>query len=401
MISLEQIKEISIVSDSKIVMLVLDGLGGLPDIETGKTELEKASTPNFDYLAKNGICGLSIPVSHGITPGSGAGHLALFGYDPLQFTIGRGILEAMGIGFDIAENDIAARGNFCGVDSHGIITDRRAGRITTDKCAELCNILGKIRLEDAEVFIQPVKEHRFLFVLRGTGMSPEISDTDPLKTGLTPIKSTAKKEAAKKTAKLVNEFVDKAAKSLAEHHPANMILLRGFSKKPSIPSIKEIYKLLPAAIAAYPMYRGLASLIGMDVFKAADGIKEEIAILHECYHNHDFFFLHVKQTDSAGEDGDFRRKVQVIEEVDSFLPQLIDLKPDVILVTGDHSTPAVLKGHSWHPVPFLLYSKWCRPDRVMEFSESACASGSLGTFPAVDIMRLAMANALKLSKFGA
>lgn len=401
MISLEQLKEISITSESRIVMLVIDGLGGLPDPKTSKTELETASTPNLDYLARNGICGLTNPVSPGITPGSGAGHLALFGYDPLKFTIGRGVLEALGVDFELNNCDIAARGNFCSVDNRGIITDRRAGRITTEKCDELCQILSGIRIEGMEFFVQPVKEHRFLFVLRGRGLSAEISDTDPQKVGFSPIKSIAKEKSAEKTADIVNKFVDKATKLLANHHPANMILLRGFSQKPAIPSMSEIYKLKPAAIATYPMYRGLARLIGMKIYKADDGIKEELAILNNCYTEHDFFFIHVKKTDSAGEDGDFMRKVRAIEEVDSALPQLLNLKPDVIVVTGDHSTPALLKGHSWHPVPFLLYSQWCRPDKVEKFSESACLSGSLITFPAVDIMPLAMANALKLNKFGA
>jgi 2,3-bisphosphoglycerate-independent phosphoglycerate mutase len=401
MISLEQLKEISLTSESKIVMLVIDGLGGLPDPKTGKTELETASVPNLDYLARNGICGLSNPISTGITPGSGSGHLALFGYDPLKFNIGRGVLEALGINFEITENDIAARGNFCSVDNNGIITDRRAGRITTEKCAELCQILGGVKLEGVEFFIQPVKEHRFLFVIRGRGLSAAVSDTDPQKLGFAPVQSIANEKSAKETADLVNKFVDKATRLLANHHPANMILLRGFSKKPDIPSMSEIYKLKPAAIAVYPMYRGLARLLGMKIFKADGGIKEELTILNNYFNGHDFFFIHIKKTDSAGEDGDFTRKVRAIEEVDSALPQLLNLKPDVIVVTGDHSTPAVLKGHSWHPVPFLLYSQWCRPDKVERFSESACVSGSLGTFLAVDTMPLAMANALKLSKFGA
>jgi 2,3-bisphosphoglycerate-independent phosphoglycerate mutase len=382
-------------------MLVLDGLGGLPHTKTGKTELETASTPNLDYLARHGICGLSAPVSMGVTPGSGAGHLALFGYDPLEFTIGRGILEALGVDFALTEHDIPARGNFCTVDNQGIITDRRAGRIATDKCAELCQLLNEIKLDDAEIFVQPVKEHRFLFVLRSKALSAEISDTDPQKVGSAPVKCLPKEKSAEKTANLVNEFVDKAAKLLEKQHPANMLLLRGFSRRPDIPPMNEIYKLKPAAIAVYPMYRGLARLVGMRVCEVDGGIKEELAILKNCYKEHDFFFIHVKKTDSAGEDGDFMRKVQAIEEVDSALPKLMNLKPDVIVVTGDHSTPALLKGHSWHPVPFLLYSQWCRPDRVEEFSESSCISGSLGTFPAVDIMPLAMANALKLTKFGA
>lgn len=401
MIALEHIKQISISSPSKIVMLVIDGLGGLPDPKTGKTELETARTPHLDHLARSGICGFIDPVSPGITPGSGPGHLALFGYDPLRFIIGRGALEALGIDFELKKNDIAARGNFCTVDDQGLITDRRAGRITTDKCTELCRLLRQIKLEDAELFVLPVREHRFLLALRGEGLAAELSDTDPQKTGVAPNIALAVEPQANHTTHIVNNFIDEAEEILARHHPANMILLRGFSKLPHIPSIGEIYKLTPAAIARYPMYKGLARLVGMKIFDAAGGIEEELRVLTDCYSEHDFFYVHVKETDSAGEDGDFNRKVKVIEQVDSALPQLMNLKPDVIVVTGDHSTPALLKGHSWHPVPVLLYSRWCRPDKVEEFSESACVSGGLGRFPAVDIMPLAMANASKLTKFGA
>ncbi|MGA7677792.1 MAG: 2,3-bisphosphoglycerate-independent phosphoglycerate mutase [Dehalococcoidia bacterium] len=401
MIPLEEIRQISIVSPSKIVMLVIDGLGGLPDVKTGKTELETARTPHLDQLAKKGICGLIDPVSPGITPGSGPGHLALFGYDPLKFTIGRGVLEALGIGFELKKNDIAARGNFCTVDGKGLITDRRAGRITTDKCTELCTLLSQIKLQGVKSFVLPVKEHRFSFVLRGEGLAAEISDTDPQKTGVVPYPAKYTKITAKHTADTVNDFINKSKGVLAKHHPANMILLRGLSKLPHIPSMNDIYKLTPAAIAGYPMYKGLAKLVGMKIFNADSGIQEELKILNDCYAKHDFFYVHVKHADSAGEDGDFERKVKVIEQVDSALPQLLNLKPEVIIVTGDHSTPALLKGHSWHPVPVLLYSQWCRHDKVKEFSESACISGGLGRLPAADIMPLAMANALKLTKFGA
>jgi len=401
MITLEQIRQISTASPSKIVMLVIDGLGGLPEPKTGKTELETAFTPHLDYLARNGICGLTDPVSSGITPGSGPGHLALFGYDPLKFTIGRGVLEALGIGFELRENDIAARGNFCTVDDQGLITDRRAGRITTEKCTELCELLGHIKLEGVELFVLPVSGHRFLLALRGEGLAAELSDTDPQKTGVAPNITLAVEPQAKHTAHIVNKFIEEAEEILARHRPANMILLRGFSKLPQIPSMGEIYKLAPAAIARYPMYKGLARLVRMKVFESDGGIEEELQILSDCYSEHDFFYVHVKETDSAGEDGDFKRKVKVIEQVDLALPQLLNLKPDVIIVTGDHSTPALLKGHSWHPVPFLLHSQWCRPDNVGQFSESACVSGGLGRFPAIDIMPLAMANALKLTKFGA
>ena len=401
MIPLEEIRHISIISPSKIVMLVIDGLGGLPDAKTGKTELETAHTPYLDQIAKKGICGLIDPVSPGITPGSGPGHLALFGYDPLRFIIGRGVLEALGIGFELKERDVAARGNFCTVDDKGLITDRRAGRITTDKCVELCKLLSQIKLQEVQSFVLPVKEHRFSLVLRGKELRAELGDTDPQKIGAIPYPAKHTKPVAKHTADIVNDFIKKASEILTGYHPANMILLRGFSKLPDIPSMRTIYKLTPAAIAGYPMYKGLAKLVGMKIFNAEGGIQEELKILTDCYDKHDFFYVHVKHADSAGEDGDFERKVKVIEQVDSALPRLLNLKPDVLIVTGDHSTPALLKGHSWHPVPLLLYSQWCRPDTAVEFSESACVSGGLGRIPAIDIMPLAMANALKLTKFGA
>lgn len=401
MIPLEEIRQISVVSPSKIVMLVIDGLGGLPDAKTGKTELATARTPYLDHLAKKGVCGLIDPVSPGITPGSGPGHLALFGYDPLKFIVGRGVLEALGIGFELTRSDVAARGNFCTVNDEGLITDRRAGRITTDKCAELCTLLGQIKLEGVELFVLPVKEHRFLLALRGDGLAAEVSDTDPQQTGVAPNMALSTEPQAKHTAHIVNTFINEASEILARHHPANMTLLRGFSKLPDIPSMPEIYKLTPAAIASYPMYKGLAKLVGMKIFSADGGINEELNILAHYYGEHDFFYIHVKEADSAGEDGDFKRKVRVIEQVDYALPQLLNLKPEVIIVTGDHSTPALLKGHSWHPVPILLRSQWCRPDNVKEFSESACISGGLGRLSTTDIMPLAMANALKLTKFGA
>jgi len=301
---------------------------------------------------------------------------------------------------ELRENDIAARGNFCTVDDEGLITDRRAGRITTDKCAELCELLRQIELEGIALFVLPVKDHRFLLVMRGGGLAAELSDTDPQRTGVASNIALATEPHAKHTAHIANTFIDQAKEILARYDLANMILLRGFSKLPHIPSMDEIYKLKPAAIACYPMYKGLARLVGMKVFNADGGIEEELRILTDCYKEHDFFYVHVKETDSAGEDGDFNRKVKLIEEVDSALPQLFDLKPDVVVVTGDHSTPALLKGHSWHPLPILLHSQWCRHDKAKQFSESACASGGLGRFPAVDIMPLAMANALKLTKFG-
>jgi 2,3-bisphosphoglycerate-independent phosphoglycerate mutase len=400
-INLELIESISRSSPTRIVLVVIDGLGGLPNPQTGKTELETANTPNLDQLATRGICGLIDPVSPGITPGSAPGHLGLFGYDPVSFNIGRGVLEAIGIDFDLQQGDVAARGNFCTVDETGLVTDRRAGRISTERCAELCRLLDGLVIDKVRLFVCPVKEHRLIVVSRGERLASELSDSDPQQIGVAPKVVTALRPEADRMAGIINQFMAQARATLAGHYPANMVLLRGFSQRPQFPTMGEIYKLKPAAIASYPMYRGLAKLVGMEILKTGTSIEDEFTTLKQNYANYDFFFLHIKGTDSAGEDGDFDRKVRVIEEVDSALPSLTSLEPDVIVVTGDHSTPALLKGHSWHPVPILLHSKWCRPDRASEFSESACVFGGLGRFPATQIMPLAMANALKLNKFGA
>ena len=401
MIGLKQIGEIARSTPSKIVLLVMDGLGGLPHPETGQTELESAKTPNLDRLAREGICGMIDPVSPGITPGSAPGHLALFGYDPLKFTVGRGVLEALGIDFDLEPGDVAARGNFCTMDANGIITDRRAGRIPTERCTQLCQLLDRVSINGVDVFVSPVKEHRFVVVFRGPGLSSELGDSDPQREGLPPKPVSPLSTEAAKAAGIANEFIAKAKATLADSYPANMVLLRGFAHYPDFPKMSEVFRLKPAAIAAYPMYRGLARVVGMELLPTGTAIEDQFLTLVEHYHSYDFFFVHVKQADTAGEDGDFERKVRIIEEVDSALPKLIDLDPDVTIVTADHSTPAVLKGHSWHPVPFLLNSKWCRRDAVEEFSERACVSGALGRFPATEVMPLALAHALKLTKFGA
>jgi 2,3-bisphosphoglycerate-independent phosphoglycerate mutase len=399
--SLELIRGLARPSPTKIVLLVIDGLGGLPHPKTGQTELETARTPNLDKLAAAGVCGLIDPVSPGITPGSTPGHLALFGYDPLKFNIGRGVVEAVGIDIELKAGDIAARGNFCTVDRKGIITDRRAGRIATEKSAELCQLLSGLVIDGVRLSVTPLREHRFVVVFQGKGLAPNVSDSDPQRLGVTPLAINPLTTNAKLTATVANSFVAKAKSILAQHHPANMLLLRGFSQRPTLPSMSEIYKLKPVAIASYPMYRGLARLLGMQVLETSTDISDEMAALKTNFNAYDFFFLHIKKTDSAGEDGNFEGKVKLIEEVDKALPVLTGLKPEVIVVTGDHSTPATFKAHSWHPLPLLLSSQWCRPDRVGEFSETACISGGLGRFPATQIMPLAMAHALKLAKFGA
>jgi 2,3-bisphosphoglycerate-independent phosphoglycerate mutase len=401
MSSQELMKQLSRATDSKIVMLVLDGLGGLPRPETGRTELETARTPNLDRLAAAGVCGLTDPVSRGVTPGSAPGHAAMFGYDPLICEFGRGILEAVGIDFDLQPGDVAARGNFCTVDGDGLVTDRRAGRISTEDCIELSRLLDGTEVDGATVTVLPVREHRFVAVFRGEGLVPPVSASDPQQPGLAPLQIVAQAGGAAKLAAAANRFVDQARALMVDRHPANMILLRGFSQRPDFSTMEDIYRLRAAAITVYPMYRGLARLVGMEALPTGATFEDELATLSESYADFDFFFIHVKGADSAGEDGDFDRKVRVIEEVDRALPGLTDLNPDVIVVTGDHSTPAVLRGHSWHPVPLLLSSASCRPDAATVFSEAACAAGGLGRLPATDIMPLAMAHALKLAKFGA
>jgi 2,3-bisphosphoglycerate-independent phosphoglycerate mutase len=311
------------------------------------------------------------------------------------------MLEAVGIDFNIEAGDVAARGNFCTVDEGSLVTDRRAGRISNEKCAELSHLLDSIVIPDTSLFVRPVREHRFVVVFRGEELNPDVNDSDPQQTGVVPEIIRALKPEASKMAKVANEFMVQAGKVLAHHHPANMVLLRGFSQYPQFPTMNQIYKLKPAAIASYPMYRGLARLVGMETLETGTSPEDEFSVLKQNYTTYDFFFLHIKGTDSTGEDGDFARKVKVIEEFDAALSGLSDIKPDVIIVTGDHSTPAILKGHSWHPVPVLLYSRWCRPDKVSDFSEPSCMSGGLGRFPATQLMSLAMAHALKLNKFGA
>jgi len=401
MSSLELIKEISRTSPTKIVLLLIDGLGGLPDPQTGKTELETASIPNLDALAAQGICGMADPIAPGITPGSGPGHLALFGYDPIECNVGRGVLEAAGIDIELEPGDVAARGNFCTVNEKGLITDRRAGRISNEKCTELCKLLDGMSINDVRVLVYPVREHRFVAVFRGKNLVADVTDSDPSQTGVSPLDITALSPQAARLADIAGAFVEKARALLASHKPANMVLLRGFAGKPQFPSMPEVYKLKPLAIAVYPMYRGLARLVGMNIASTGTTLEDEFATLKKNYNSYDFFFLHLKWTDTAGEDGDFKRKVSVLEQIDKAVPGLTALGPDVLVVTGDHSTPAVLGGHSWHPVPVLLCSKYCRPDAVKEFSELAFLNGGLGRLSLTQIMPLAMANALKLTKFGA
>lgn len=394
-------RELVIRNQSKIVMLVADGLGGLPMEPGGKTELETAHTPNLDELARRGVSGGSIPVKPGITPGSGPGHLALFGYDPLKYRIGRGALEATGIGFELADGDVAARGNYCTLDKAGNISDRRAGRISSEQSAPLATLLGQIKIPGVEVFVRPVKEHRFVVVFRGPGLEGDVHDTDPQATGVPPLKPQAINPASQATADVAAQFIAQGERIMADQKQANGLTLRGFSGKPKLPSYEEVYGLKAAAIAVYPMYKGLARLVGMEIVGNAQSISEQIDVLSEQWTRHDFFFIHFKYTDSTGEDGNFAAKVKRIEELDSIMPRITQLDPTVLIVTGDHSTPSRLGSHSWHPVPTLLSSDVCRTDRVTRFGENDAIQGGLGQFQAKYLMLLALANAGRLSKFGA
>jgi len=400
-VDLELLRELSVPNDTKILLLVIDGLGGLPN-ETGRSELEQANIQRLDRLAQESMCGLTVPVAPGVTPGSGPGHLALFGYDPEKYTVGRGVLEALGIDFDLQPSDVAARGNFCTVDAEGRITDRRAGRIPTEKTVELCDRLRRIGLPGVQVFVEPVREHRFLLVLRGEGLSDKLTETDPQREGVKPLPVRATAPEAETTARLLNDFIAQAADLLKGHEPANMLTLRGLAKHPPMPSIAEICRFRAGAIAAYPMYRGLAKLVGMDVLKTGSTFADEVETLKQRWDDYDFLFIHFKKADAAGEDGDFQAKIAALEEVDGYIDELHNLQADVFMIAGDHSTPAVLAGHSWHPVPFLFHAKkFSRHDSTEGFNEKACARGVLGTFPAKDVLSLAMAHALRLTKYGA
>lgn len=390
-------------ANTKIVLLVMDGLGGIPMEPGGLTELETAKTPNMDRLAAEGMLGQHQPIATGVIPGSGPAHLGLFGIDPIKNEVGRGVLEAMGIGMLVKKGDVAARGNFCTVDAQGLITDRRAGRISSEEAKPLVDKLKQIKLPDVEVEVNHVKEYRFALMLRGEGLSPDLEETDPQRTGVAPLPVVARTPQAEKTAALFNQWIAEARKILADQPKANALTLRGFATDPGLPTYQEMYHLRAACVAVYPMYRGVAQLVGMDLINfSGETPRDEFAAVKKVWNDYDFFFVHIKKTDSYGEDGNFANKVKVIESVDEALPDLVALNPDVLIITGDHSTPCKIKSHSWHPVPYLLWAPaTVRPDDQITFGERACARGSLGTFSVLENMPLALAHASRLTKFGA
>jgi 2,3-bisphosphoglycerate-independent phosphoglycerate mutase len=399
----DYLKPLLLPSDKKIVLLVLDGLGGLPMEAGGPTALEAAEAPNLDRLASEASLGQTIPIRRGLTPGSGPAHLALFGYDPLVYDVGRGALSAAGIGVDVNPGDVAARGNLCSLDADGNIIDRRAGRISHEKAAPIVEILNGVQVPGVKTEVHQVKEYRVVVVMRGEGLDPRLTDTDPQKTGVPPLPTKATDPAAERTAELFNQWLEKARQALVDQPQANGVNLRGFATDPALPSYQDAYHLKAACIAGYPMYRGVSKLVGMDVIEVKGSHPEdEFEAAKRIWNEYDFLFIHIKKTDSMGEDGNFDGKIKIIEELDAALPQLMALNPDVLMVTGDHATPARMKSHSWHPVPFLLWApETALPDTQTKFGERACALGGLGTFPAIEAMSLALAHAQRLNKYGA
>ncbi len=397
-------------NNSKILLIVLDGLGGLP-VKDGKTELELANTPNLDSLTKRSATGMHVPVDYGITPGSGPGHLGLFGYDPVKYQIGRGILEALGLGMEVKDTDVAVRGNYATVryeNGTPIVVDRRAGRIPTEENKRVTQKLQENikEIDGVQIILKPGMEHRLAVIFRFPEPLPpgsdEINDTDPQEVGKAPLKAQGKNPNAQKVAEVVNKFVEKAAEILKDEPKANYILLRGFSQKPDIPTMEECFGLKACCIAVYPMYKGLASLVGMDIVEfMGSTIQDEIEVLKRVWEEYDFFFVHIKKTDSYGEDGNYEGKIKVIEDFDKHVSQFLELKPDVVAITGDHSTPSIIKGHSWHPVPLLIHSPYVLGGTSERFTERECLKGELGIIPAQKIMQLLLANAGRLKKFGA
>lgn len=398
------VPDLALDQGGKILLAVMDGVGdvSIPELG-GRTPLEAAETPNLDRLAKRSALGQHIPVARGITPGSGPGHLALFGYDPVENLVGRGALAALGIGFALQHGDLAARINFCTLDGNGVITDRRAGRISTEKCTELVDLLRPIRISGVTTYVEPVKEHRACVVFRGPGLSEAIHDTDPGLVGEKPLPVSATDPEAAFAAGVIEEFINKAMEALEGLSPANGVLLRGFALYEELPSLQTLYRLDPAAVALYPMYRGVASLAGMKAYDAdpPDLGGQTVAAARALAEGRDFIFLHHKYTDSSGEDGDWKRKTAEIERFDAALPGLVDLDFDVVCITGDHSTPCPMKLHSWHPVPVMIHGGPQRTGWNRRFTERECAAGALGTFRAMELMQMLLAAAGRLSKFGA
>lgn len=403
--SIELLERLSRPDDSKLVLLVLDGVGDLRTGAQPRTPLEVAETPNLDALAAAGSTGRIVPVEAGITPGSGPGHLALFGYDPRkpEVDIGRGVLEALGADMEIRAGDVTARGNFASADESGHVTDRRAGRISTEECRRLVETLREAVPDDlgVEIHLQAGEGHRFVLLLRGPELSAELADTDPQETGVPPKPVRTLDPEAERTAETVRRLIRAFEEALADEERANRVLLRGFSSLPDLPSLEELYGIRCGAFAGYPLYRGVAAACGMEKLPCGKSLGEILDRVEESWDRFDYLFLHVKKTDRAGEDGSLEDKVSALEETDRELPRLLDLEPDVLAVTGDHSTPVPMKSHSWHPVPLILVAETAFVDPVDRYDEVAVTGGHLGTFPSRHLLALMLAHGGRLAKFGA
>jgi len=386
---------------SKILLVVLDGLAGFATAERG-TELEEADTPNLDELAAAGLTGLLDPVGPGITPGSGPAHLSLFGYDPFDYHLGRGALSAAGLEVHLNPGDVAARGNLATIDDSGIIVDRRAGRVPDLEALEVVRLLTEsVVIPGVEVLFVHEAQHRVLVVLRGPDLDPHVDDTDPQVVGVAPLTPMAQTRAATHTAEVVAELDRQIRAILAGQPKANALLMRGFDSHRQLPTVQERYGLRAAAIAVYPMYRGIGRLVGMDPVGPPATIDEQLVLLKEHWDNYDLFFFHHKPADSAGEDGDFDAKVAAIEALDVVIPQLMAMGPDVVAVTGDHATPSQMAAHSWHPVPVLVHAERAGRDGVARFGERDCLQGALGRRPARELMPILLNVAGRLAKYGA
>ncbi len=405
----------------RILLIIFDGLGDRPVKELGsKTPLEAAPKANLDWFANNGMNGLLDPIGPGIRPGSDTSHLALFGYDPLEVYTGRGPFEAAGVGIELQRGDVAFRCNFASVDENRVLTDRRAGRIKdgTDKLAES---LDGMKLGRVKVLFRAGTEHRAVLVLRGKGLSPKVTDTDPHEEGQKIPESKPLEPKAKATAKALNAFTRRAYDILSEHPvnkarvakgeaPANMVVARGAGIAPDLPPISEKLGVKAAGIAGVALIKGMFRAVGMDVLEvkgATGGLDTDMVAKAEAalkaLETYDLVVVNVKAADLCGHDGRSADKIKVIERIDQMMGHFkANLPPDVIFAfTADHSTPVAVMDHSGDPVPVTIYGDGIRVDEVPHFDERSAAHGSLGRIRGRDLMPILLNQANRTEKFGA
>ncbi len=401
-------------NSGKGILIVCDGLGDLR--EKGKTPLQAAKTPNMDRLAEHGACGLMHTIGRGIIPGSDTAHLQLFGYSTEKYYTGRGTFEALGVGIELEEGDVAFRCNFATVDEKMKILDRRAGRISTSFAKKLEQDFQNIEIDGAKVIFKASVEHRGALVLRGKGLSHKVGDTDPHSlTRLLVSKPLEGTPEAKKTAKILNEFTKLSHEKLNSNPlnegrelPANILLSRGPGIFSKAPPMEEKFGIRSACVAGGALYKGVAKFVGMDILKVkgATGAKDtdlnsKADAVVSALNEYDFVFLHIKATDSFSHDGDFGGKKKFIEKIDSeVLPKLMETGAN-IMITGDHTTPCRIGDHSSHPTPFLMNGELVRHDDIKKFDEFSCANGSLGHLFGKDVMNMMVSLMGKAHIYGA